>query len=214
MGLGRARLQQLQQGSHKGGDRGDKGGGGGEGGGGGGGDLTPLRQCLHGVSAALRVKVLARCGLQVFGVLGGPQLRDDVDDQAVEHLADSGVAAAKENCHRPVRLVGHVGEEPAAGACRAVKLLGQQLHPLHNIELLLGVDEGFKEEGGGQLAGQQGNVRPTARLAAVAPEVPAQCGRDVSDHLPHEVEVRVVKDIVVLNEVSVVLPDPVFQLGR
>ena len=42
-------------------------------------------------------------------------------------------------------------EEPPAGGGAAIQLLGQQLDPLDDVELLLGVDERLEEVGGGQL---------------------------------------------------------------
>ena len=64
------------------------------------------------------------------------------------------------------------------------------------------MDERLKEEGSGELGGHQSDVvrRPIRLLA--------EGRRKELDHLPHEVEVGVVEDVVVLDKVPVVLPDP------
>ena len=72
----------------------------------------------------------------------------------MKHLTDGGDVAPQEDGDRPVAVRGHVVEEPPAGGSTAVELLGQQLDPLDDVELLLGVDERLEEglkEGGGQL---------------------------------------------------------------
>ena len=70
------------------------------------------------------------------------------------------------------------------------------------------MDERLKEEGRGKLGGHQSDVvcRPVRLLA--------ERGRQELDHLPHEVEVGVVEDVVVLDEVPVVRPDPLLEVGR
>ena len=94
-----------------------------------------------------------------------------------------------------------------AGWTRAIQLLGKHLNPLDDVQLLFGVDERLEEEGGGKLGRHQGDVvsRPIRLLA--------QGGRQELDHLPHEVEVGVVEDVVVLDEVPIVRPDPLLQIG-
>ena len=69
------------------------------------------------------------------------------------------------------------------------------------------MDERLEEEGGGKLGRHQGNVvsRPIRLLA--------EGGRQELNHLPHEVEVGVVEDVVVLDEVPIVRPDPLLQIG-
>ena len=69
----------------------------------------------------------------------------------MKHLTDGGDVAPQEDGDRPVAVGDHVVEEPPAGGSTAVELLGQQLDPLDDVELLLGVDERLEEEGGGQL---------------------------------------------------------------
>ena len=69
----------------------------------------------------------------------------------MKHLTDGGDVAPQEDGDGPVAVGGHVVEEPSAGGGAAVELLGQQLDPLDDVELLLGVDERLEEEGGGQL---------------------------------------------------------------
>ena len=68
----------------------------------------------------------------------------------MEHLSDRPDVTLQEDRHRPVIVCGHLVQEPPAGLGRAVQLLRQHLHPLDDVELLLGVDEGLQEEGGGQ----------------------------------------------------------------
>ena len=79
---------------------------------------------------------------------------------------------------------------------------------MDDVQLLFGVDERLEEEGGGKLGRHQGNVvsRPIRLLA--------EGGRQELNHLPHEVEVGVVEDVVVLDEVPVVLPYPLLQVRR
>ena len=103
------------------------------------------------------------------------------------------------------RFEGRTTYKPARWT-RAIQLLGKHLNPLDDVQLLFGVDERLEEEGGGKLGRHQGNVvsRPICLLA--------EGGRQELNHLPHEVEVCVVKYVVVLNEVSVVLPDPVLEV--
>ena len=43
-------------------------------------------------------------------------------------------------------------------SARTAHLFGEKFDPLDNVELLLGVDEGLEEEGGGQLSGHDCNV--------------------------------------------------------
>ena len=70
------------------------------------------------------------------------------------------------------------------------------------------MDERLEEEGRGKLGGHQSDVvrRPVCLLAQ-------RCRQEL-DHLPHEVEVGVVEDVVVLDEVPVVRPDPLLQVRR
>ena len=63
----------------------------------------------------------------------------------MKHLPDGGDVAPQEDGDRPVAVRGHVVEEPPAGGSTAVELLGQQLDPLDDVELLLGVDERLEE---------------------------------------------------------------------
>ena len=109
----------------------------------------------------------------------------------MKHLSDGGYAAAEKDGHRPMRLNGHVRQEPSASARRAIQLFGEELDPLDNVELLLGVYECLEEERGRQLAGQQGDVGAGVLVLV-------ERGGDVADHLPHEVEVGVVEHVVVL----------------
>ena len=78
---------------------------------------------------------------------------------------------------------------------------------MDDVQLLFGVDERLEEEGGGKLGRHQGDVvsRPIRLLA--------QGGRQELNHLPHEVEVGVIEDVVVLDEVPIVRPDPLLQIG-
>ena len=70
------------------------------------------------------------------------------------------------------------------------------------------MDECLKEEGRGKLGGHQSDVvRRPVRLLAEG------CWQEL-DHLPHEVEVGMVEDVVVLDEVPVVRPDPLLEVGR
>ena len=70
------------------------------------------------------------------------------------------------------------------------------------------MDERLKKESRGQLGRHQCDVvrRPVRLLA--------EGRRQELDHLPHEVEVGVVEDVVVLDEVPVVRPDPLLEVGR
>ena len=63
----------------------------------------------------------------------------------MKHLTDGGDVAPQEDGDRPVAVGDHVVEEPPAGRGTAVELLGQQLDPLDDVELLLGVDERLEE---------------------------------------------------------------------
>ena len=63
----------------------------------------------------------------------------------MKHLPDGGDVAPQEDGDWPVAVRGHVVEEPPAGGSTAVELLGQQLDPLDDVELLLGVDERLEE---------------------------------------------------------------------
>ena len=73
-----------------------------------------------------------------------------MNDQPVEHLSDSPDVTLEKYRHWPMIVRGHLVQEPPAGLGGAVQLLGQHLHPLHDVQLLLGVDEGLQEERGGQ----------------------------------------------------------------
>ena len=76
------------------------------------------------------------------------------------------------------------------------RLLTATLRAAH---LLLGVDERLEDEGRAQLGGLQ-------RHHAVV--FLGQRRRDVATDLPHEAEVRVLKQILVLKELGVVSPYP------
>ena len=73
-----------------------------------------------------------------------------MNDQSVEHLSDSTDVTLEKYRHWPVIVRSHLVQEPPAGLGGAVQLLGQHLHPLHDVQLFFGMDEGLKEEGGGQ----------------------------------------------------------------
>ena len=73
-----------------------------------------------------------------------------MNDQPVEHLSDSPDVTLEKYRHWPMIVRGHLVQEPPAGLGRAVQLLGQHLHPLHDVQLFFGMDEGLKEERGGQ----------------------------------------------------------------
>ena len=87
-------------------------------------------------------------------------------------------------------------------------MTGQHLHPLDDVQLLLGVDEGLQEEGGGEPGRHESDV------VCGPVSVFVEGGGEELDHLPHEVEVGVVEDVVVLDEVPVVLPYPLLQVRR
>ena len=73
-----------------------------------------------------------------------------MNDQPVEHLSDSPDVTLEKYRHWPMIIRGHLVQEPPAGLRGAVQLLGQHLHPLHDVQLFFGMDEGLKEERGGQ----------------------------------------------------------------
>ena len=73
-----------------------------------------------------------------------------MNDQSVKHLSNCPDVTLEKYRHWPVIVRGHLVQEPPARLRGAVQLLGQHLHPLHDVELLLGVDEGLQEERGGQ----------------------------------------------------------------
>ena len=68
----------------------------------------------------------------------------------MEHLSDGPDVTLQEDRDWPVIVCCHLVQEPPAGLGRAVQLLGQDLHPLHDVQLFFGMDEGLKEERGGQ----------------------------------------------------------------
>ena len=202
MRLGGSRLKKLQQGAHKLRNR----------------RALPNSGSHRCVRKRIPILTVGAPGQEEELGVRVTQLLDDMDDQAVEHLADGGDVAAQENGDGPVGVRRHGAQEPLAGGHRAVQLLGEDLHPLHDVELLLGVDEGLKKEGGGEPGRQHGDVVTTA-AAASAPLLKLllvrrhdEGGGQEADHLPHEVEIGVVEDAVVLDEVAVVLPDPLLQV--
>lgn len=66
--------------------------------------------------------------------------------------------------------------------------------------------ECLQEEAGGEPSRHDGDVVPHTIALLV------QSGGKVLDHLPHELEVGVVEDVVVLDEVPVVLPNPFLKI--
>ena len=102
-----------------------------------------------GYGGAIREVILVNRlpGKNVLLTVIRSQLLDHMDDKPVEHLADRGNVALQEDCHRPVVVVGHLVQEPTTGLDGAVQLLGEDLHPLHNVQLLLGMYKCLQEEG-------------------------------------------------------------------
>ena len=90
-----------------------------------------------------------------------------MNDQSVEHLSDSPDVTLEKYRHWPVIVRSHLVQEPPAGLGGAVQLLGQHLHPLHDVQLLLGVDEGLQEERGSQ----SGNIFVVSRRLIVGGNV-------------------------------------------
>ena len=76
-----------------------------------------------------------------------------MNDQSVKHLSDRTDITLEKYRHWPVIVGGHLIQEPPAGLGGAVQLLGEDLYPLHDVQLLLGVDERFQEERGSQSKG-------------------------------------------------------------
>ena len=75
-----------------------------------------------------------------------PQLLNDVNAQPHKHLSYRGDLTLEKDGHRPIGVRSHLVEEPTAGSHRAVKLLREELNPLNNVQLLLGMNEGFEKK--------------------------------------------------------------------
>ena len=162
----------------------------------------------HGACIREIVNIHGLPGQDVLFTIIASQLLDYVDDESVEHLSDCSNVTLEKYGDGPVIVTGHGVQEPSTGRRGAVQLLGQHLHPLDDVQLLLGVDERLQEEGRGEPGGHDGNViRGPIRVLV-------ECCRQILDHLPHKVEICVVKDVVILNKIPIILPDPFLQVRR
>ena len=83
-----------------------------------------------------------------------PELLNDVNTESHEHLSDRGDLTLEEDGHWPISVRSHFVEEPTARSHRAIKLLGEELNPLNNVQFLLGMNERFEEKRGRHLGGQ------------------------------------------------------------
>ena len=132
MWFGRSLLQQIEQHSDKSCDGG------------------PGAYFGHGAGIREVVNIHGLPGQDVLFTIIASQLLDHVDDESVEHLSDCSNVTLEKYGDGPVIVTGHGVQEPSAGRRGAVQLLGQHLHPLDDVQLLLGVDERLQEEGHGE----------------------------------------------------------------
>lgn len=81
----------------------------------------------------------------------------------------------------------------------SIELFRYQFHPLHHRRLLFGVNKRFEKEGRRQLSSFLRDIRLNWDYSL----------RDVTADLPHEIEIGVLENVLILNETHVVLPYPI-----